>query len=262
MGDVIYKVRVLEPTNLEEQIKSEVFPGTMSTALGINNARRTETDKEELRNLVNKWFYTANVGIYGIKNGEPVAIIGGIDEFLKVVVDNIDAFYNALVIGSGVYKLEADSEANQHIRSRISNNNLDEAIISNLGLKYDETDSLGKMTWKTDDYSFNKDQAALVQVPYGSLKEGKFDLNMQNMRRVRRAGSNYKITETRIWVRTPQTVKKIFEQGNYKEEDLFAQATWSNNFSGGYQFCAADKDVSNDISVRRIPLPESMKQKF
>ena len=36
------EIKVLKPANLKEQITNKVIPKTMSTALEINNARRTE----------------------------------------------------------------------------------------------------------------------------------------------------------------------------------------------------------------------------
>lgn len=244
-------VRFLESANLKELVKNKVVPETISTSLEISNSRRTESDEKKLESLVTNLFYTANVGIYGIENGHPVAMIGGRDEFLKVVVDNIDAFYKDLVSGSGVYRLKGGSESNQFVKDRVSSKDLGKANISNLDLKCHHDAPNGRLSWKTDNYSFNNDQAVLVQVPFGSLGEGgDFDLNMQNMRQFHRAGLNYEITDTGIWVPVPRTVERIFEKGDYKKGDLFAQASLLYSFLDNSIFDADVRYIGSNHAVR------------
>jgi len=206
---------------------------TLRTSAEITTERRTDRTDNALRN---KWFYTANFGMYSMEDGEAVLYFGGRES--NPILGNLDEACNQLIHNNN-YRV-TDVERQTVVESVEQGHTL-KVKLSDLGL-HRHSDEFSYFEIDTENYdSLNESQRAMAEAVYGSGQD--FIDNMQMLR-----NSTQKIKKTRVYVLNEDYVKE------HAQDETIARASWLDSFDSNLDFYASDRGVGDNGALRGVLL--------
>lgn len=212
--------------NLKDAYKLAV-PGTL---LHVDELMRERRDNEELRNL---WFYTPD-GVVDSMDGEtPTLRITreSTNPVLKHIDDAVDE-----IVNTGNYKvLPADFEAVKAAADTVT------IGLTKLGLQGGDSEwSYLAVNTPKAITEYNEEQQKLLRRVFGPTDDD-YNANMEMLRK-----SPQQITETKVYVLSPQYVKK------HAKESPIARASWLISFGSNSYFYALDRGIVNNYRLRGV----------
>lgn len=208
----------------------KIDPNTIQHSREITNDRRILENEAERKELRKAWFWTADFGLYTIKDNDVVLYLSEREN--NLIFKNIEEATNQLAENNNYIPKKED------IETVISSKSTLITKLSDLELKkYDDEFSYFEIDTAEYNRTLNKAQRTFAERAYGQGDDFK-----NNMKMFKDTG----ITTVRIYVLAPKYVKN-----HVKECSAIARTCWLGDFDYNSYFDATGRGVDGSEGTLR-----------